>query len=72
MDEATTKALMEMYRNPYVIIKDLQDTMRELLGVMEMQEKRESEEFHIPQDVALLLWNKAKERAYTVLLIKKY
>jgi hypothetical protein len=37
--------------------------IRKLLGVMDMQEKRETEEFHIPQKTAWFMWNEAKELA---------
>ena len=43
--------------------QNMEVALRKLLDTMEMQEKRESGEFHIPQDVALGLWSDAKAEA---------
>lgn len=40
-----------------------------LLSAMEMQEKRETEEFHIPQETALFIWNEAKTAARAALAL---
>lgn len=42
---------------------DLLAACKRLLDVMDMQEKREREEYHITQDVALGIWNDAKDAA---------
>ena len=42
---------------------ELLEACRKLLDAMEMQEGRESEAFHIPQDTALCIWNDAKDLA---------
>lgn len=48
-------------------ISELRDAVRLLLDVMDMQEKRESGEFHIPADSAKSVWDKAKQKAVDAL-----
>lgn len=42
---------------------DVKTVIKSLLSVMDMQEKRENEEFHIPQPTAWKMWSDAKEKA---------
>jgi len=39
------------------------EVVQELLSAMEMQEKRETGEFHITQPVAKQIWDEAKDKA---------
>lgn len=47
------------------------EVIKKLLNAMDMQEKRESEEFHIPQKTAKAIWDEAKEDAIQYLAEKK-
>ena len=49
------------------MVNELLKVCRELLNVMEIQEKRMTEEFHIPAHTFTPIWNKAKEDGYFLL-----
>jgi hypothetical protein len=42
---------------------ELLEALRSCLSAMDMQEKRETEEFHIPQHSAWHIWSEAKTKA---------
>jgi uncharacterized protein (DUF488 family) len=44
-------------------IRKLKEAIRKLDSAMDMQEKRETEEFHIPQHTARDVWDKARQAA---------
>jgi hypothetical protein len=54
---------MPTYRAPVKDTLFVLEAVAGLLSAMEMQEGRESEAFHIKQDVALCIWNDAKDFA---------
>jgi hypothetical protein len=45
------------------VIENAIKALKECVSTMEMQEKRETEEFHITPETALCIWNATKERA---------
>lgn len=45
----------------------LEEACIQLISAMEMQEKRETEEFHIPQASARAIWDEAKNNAKLLL-----
>lgn len=48
-------------RTPSTALGEIRETIVRLLEAMEMQEKRESGEYHIPGETANALWQDAKE-----------
>lgn len=43
------------------------EAIKALLDAMEMQEKRETGEFHIPQKTARAIWDEAKAKGFAAL-----
>jgi len=42
---------------------DLLEALRGVVSAMELQEKRQTEEFHLPAEAFMPIWNAATERA---------
>lgn len=49
-------------------MSDLTEALRACLGAMHMQVMRETEQFHIPQPTAKVIWNEAVDKGYKALV----
>jgi len=50
----------QAYRHLLAEFTDVRDALSQCLSAMDMQEKREREEFHIPGETALCIWRDAQ------------